>query len=100
MAQCLLGAVSVSLLLELLGDALRRRKLQTSGLQAAWLAKATAVAAAARKKFDDCQVSQEGCLVASVQPASWSDRNVAGAASEEDVALIRGMNEFLGAGDE
>jgi hypothetical protein len=92
--------IKLHMLLELLGDALRRRKLQTSGLQAAWLAKATAVAAAARKKFDDCQVSQEGCLVASVQPASWSDRNVAGAASEEDVALIRGMNEFLGAGDE
>ncbi len=25
----------------------------------------------------------------------WAERNVAGAASEEDATLIRGMNEFL-----
>jgi hypothetical protein len=25
----------------------------------------------------------------------WAERNVAGAASEEDAKLIRGMNEFL-----
>jgi len=76
-----------------------RAWLETN-LPQGWFAEGFELSAAARKKFDDCQVSQEGCLVASVQPASWSDRNVAGAASEEDVALIRGMNEFLGAGDE
>ena len=29
------------------------------------------------------------------QARNWAERNVAGAASEEDAQLIRGMNEFL-----
>ena len=31
-----------------------------------------------------------------LKASSWTERNVTGAASEEDAHLIRGMNEFLG----
>jgi hypothetical protein len=43
-----LAVVVASLLVEAVGDALRRRKLRVSGEKDAWLAKAEAVAAAVR----------------------------------------------------
>lgn len=88
MAAVLLGGVTLSLLVELVHDARRRHTLEKSGEKAAWLAKAEAVAAAARAKAEAGAGEKQ-------RAANWAERNVAGAASEEDAKLIRGMNEFL-----
>lgn len=86
-AAALLATATLFLLAELVRDALRARRLAASGEQAAWLAKAEAVAAAAALKA--------AAAGEKVKAKDWAERNVAGAASEEDASLIRGMNEFL-----
>ena len=88
-AAALLATATLFLLAELVRDALRARRLAASGEKAAWLAKAEKVAAAARAKA--------AAGVAPTQSAkTWAERNVQGAASEDDAILIRSMNEFLG----
>ncbi len=47
-AGAVLAVVVFTLLVEAVGDALRRRKLRVSGLEDAWLAKSEAIAAAVR----------------------------------------------------
>ena len=88
-AGALLAAVLASLLAEAVGDALRQRHLRLSGEKAAWLAKAEKVAAAARAKA-------AAGLAPTQSAKTWAERNVQGAASEDDAILIRSMNEFLG----
>lgn len=88
-AGAVLAAVLASLLAEAVGDALRQRHLRVSGEKAAWLANAEKVAAAARAKA-------AAGLAPTQSAKTWAERNVQGAASEDDALLIRSMNEFLG----
>jgi hypothetical protein len=110
LAAAVLAAVVLSLLLEGVRDALRRRQLRVTGLKAQWLAKAETVAAAVRPqhplrtralRHSHSPPPRQARAKAAAGPAptqkakDWAERNVAGAASEEDASLIRGMNEFL-----
>ena len=88
-AAVLLGCAAASVAVEFVADALRARRLRVSGTYDAWQAKAQAVADAARQKS---LLSGAAALKAS----NWQERNVAGAASEEDAKLIREMNAYLG----
>ena len=74
MAAATLALASLTLLVELVGDALRRRHLDVSGEKAAWLAKAQTVADAAVKKQAAAQTAE------TIKATSWAERNVSGCA--------------------
>lgn len=88
-AAAVLAVVTLTLLVELVGDAIRRRHLDVSGEKAAWLAKSQAVADAALKKQAAARTAE------TIKATSWAERNVAGAKDEEDARLIRETNQFL-----
>lgn len=67
-------------------DAMWQRKVRKTGEKEAWLAKAQQVGRAARER--DLSTPK-------AKATNWEERNVNGAATEEDAKIIRELNSFL-----